>query len=159
MFALRNLRAVEEASVYFYFPTLVHCDKEEERTSCLKSVKVHTRRKQNKIKVKQKIFNSRAVNAPRRIWNLWVYTDRMCKAGTEPPCDSFITTKTNCSAFTVLLTQQNLAGHPNTSEQHPNAAEGVRKECGTSGWRAEGAELMLPRLGLSVGWGQPGIMG
>lgn len=70
MFSLRNLCAVEEASVYLYFPTLERCDKGKERTSRSKSVKVHTRRKQNKIKVKQKIFHSWTVNAPRRTGNL-----------------------------------------------------------------------------------------
>lgn len=84
MFSLRNLCAVEEASVYLYFPTLERCDKGKERTSRSKSVKVHTRRKQNKIKVKQKIFHSWTVNAPCRTGNLWVYTDRMYKTGTEP---------------------------------------------------------------------------
>lgn len=82
----------------------------------------------------------------------------MYKTGTEPPCDSFIITKTNCSTLNVLLRQQILAGHQNTSIQHPNTAAGVNEECSSSGWRAKGAELLLRReagaergLGTAIG--------
>lgn len=136
--------AVEEASVYLYFPTLVRCDKEKEKTSCSKSVKVPMWRKQNKVKVKQKIFHSWTVNVPRRIWNLWVYTDRMYETGTEPPCDSSIATKTNSPTSNALLTQAHFSG----ASKHLQAAPKFRGGCPQ--------RMRQLRLGgrAGGGWGQ-----
>lgn len=85
MFSLRNLCAVEEASVYLYFPTLVCCDKEKEKTSCSKSVKVHMQRKQNKIKVKQKMFHT-GLSMCLAGFEIYGFTQTGCmKQGQNPP--------------------------------------------------------------------------
>lgn len=69
------------------------------------------------------------------------FTQTGCtKQGQNPFCHSFITTKTNCSTFSVLLREQILMGHQNTSKQHPNILEGV---IGKEQFGLEGAQLML----------------